>query len=830
MLRRHSLGRLPLVPALLALTPGLIVLPACGNNQTVTPPAAFDRPEDVAFYCRDTRVGALVPLDDCAPFDDEGQPPEGFALYGLVTQTTTGELAAVRITGESGVPGVIDTDVRVPGFTFAAVGEVPSAVVVDPDDPRRAYVTSRGSSELHSVDVETLETRARDGAAVTLFADMPRSSRPSAMVLAAGSLFVTLPERGSVAQVTLDADGRPLALTELTLAADVPDPVDLTTLAADEQPSEYLYTCPAGLVQTSTEPISPRTPARRGDVPEPWSFALDDADPAAPRLLVADRALPLIHVIDVATFTELDPISVGVPVRELALTPPVPTTVLGATPDAANPFDRYLYAIDELDRSVLVVDYDEGNPSFGAVLQANAVAPFDRLALAVGARDIEVVTPSYDPSALSACTDAAGGTGASGGILHGVFLAVATSGGALDGGVRFFDIYDLDTPCRGVTCGTAANLFADDQVVAIGRHRPRIRGTLETGVQVDPEPAWDTTSGSVAVQPNGTTSAPNLAPVLEEVTCEAPLGVVYPVDNEASRVCAVVDPWGATDQTWTVAYEGVLPFSSTTGANLVSPGDADRMVIETRSDACSLGVLGSEDAPAAGYLAGYAGDRFVITADLPPTVLMGDEDLRDRCEELVARTAGGDITPLELPILTAETRPADLRESYVSRLTVGAPTNVSGATVQDVFECYPELVEGEVQATGVFVVTSSIRPGFQHPVARADSGACEVDAGLVAAGQLGRARFGETYASAQISFALGAAPANLVAPVLTFAVRSVPVPLAVDVSSIGGTSRASLLASLEYNRVDERLYVIDQAVQGLLRLRLTNLTVEQTFR
>ena len=35
---------------------------------------------------------------------------------------------------------------------------------------------------------------------------------------------------------------------------------------------------------------------------------------------------------------------------------------------------------------------------------------------------------------------------------------------------------------------------------------------------------------------------------------------------------------------------------------------------------------------------------------------------------------------------------------------------------------------------------------------------------------------------------------------------------------------------LVYNEVDERLYAVDQAVQGLLRIRLTSINVQQTFR
>jgi len=58
----------------------------------------------------------------------------------------------------------------------------------------------------------------------------------------------------------------------------------------------------------------------------------------------------------------------------------------------------------------------------------------------------------------------------------------------------------------------------------------------------------------------------------------------------------------------------------------------------------------------------------------------------------------------------------------------------------------------------------------------------------------------------------------------------VPIGLSLDVSSIGGITAESLLRRLVYNPVDERLYAVDQSVQGLLRVKLTQLSVQQTFR
>lgn len=823
-----------------------LALAACGNPTPPSAPAAFDRPQDVAFFCWGFGERNAVELGDCAPPDadalEEGAAPDRYALHGLVTQTTTGEVAAVRITGDQGEPGVIDTDVRIPGFTFAAVGEVPSGLAVDPDDPKQVYVTSRGSSELHTVGLSSLRESA-SGAAVSLFPDLPPASRPSATVLAGGSLWVALPGTGQLARVALDPmEGTPTGSELIDLRSDVPDPVDLTLLSEEQLPPDYLYTCPADLVRFLPPIVPPRAPRSRGGAPEPWSFAVDDSDPDAPILLVADRSLPVVHRIRIEgdTATELTPITTSVPVRDLALTPFVP-----AQDGGTDPTERYLYAIDELDRSVLVVDYptDEADPTFGAVLPAQVVEPFDRLALPFLARDLEVATPGYDPaSGLVECSDAASGEDASGTDLRGVFLTVARSDGAL----AFFDVFDLDTRCRGTAaCGaTGARLAADDLVVAIGRHRPRIGTALEQEVQVEPAPQWETGGGTFDVASAGGSSAPATTPALLPLTCEAPLQQVFPSPSSEMSpiVCAVADPWAAVNQSWTVAYEGTVPFTSSSGANLAAPAEgAETMTLESRTDFCARGVIGAEDVPGDGYLSGYAGDLLAITSDLPPSVLMESEqlvarcgdDLRDRCVELTARTTAGTITPLLLPILRAESRPvADpVADSYVGRLTLGAPLG-SDATLAEVECCYPELAEVEVRAREAFVVSSSIRPGFVHPIVRSDEGRCEVDPDLVAQGRRGRAFFDEVYQTPLVSFALGSAPPNIGTPVLSFTIGEVPRPLTVDVSSVGGTNGASLLTRVIYNDVDQRLYAVDQAVQGLMRLRLRapGLTIQQTFR
>jgi hypothetical protein len=819
----------------------LVLALACNDVTTPPQPAAFDRPESLVFFCwsfdadGDTPGvrGGPVALSECAPRalegdeDDRAEPRAGFALHALVTQTSTGEVAAVRLSGQENEPGVIDSDVRVPGFTFAAVGEVPSGLAISRLDPKHLFVVSRGTSDIQVIDVA--DFRKGTGVDVQRFAGLlPDGARPSDMVLSPDedALIVALPLTGQLARIPVLGGGE-LGEPELVTLSDVePDPVDLNDVPADQRPADYRVTCPRELDVFEPPITAPREPVRRGDTPEPWDLLLD---PETGRLLVADRSLPLIHVVDPADLSEDEPLNVSVPTRALALTPRVPSEAFppgGPLPPAT---ERFLYAIDELERSVLVVDAAPESPTFGAVLPASVTAPTDRLAVPERARALAVATPDYSPDegVTRDCTapldpeDEAAGTN-----LHGVFLTVGTT----DGRIRFFDVYDLDTACRGdaAQCGAVAS-SPGDQFVAIGRHRPRIGASLELDetVQVTPDPSWDTIgAGSVTVAGDGATTEPGLVPPLEPVPdgCEAPLDAVFPPTGPA-RICAVTDPWAATPERFTVGFEGTIPFTGTTGANF----DGDALLL--RSNPCDRGVIGSAQVPEEGYLSDYAGDAVAITADLPPSILNTDDDeLLARCEELTQRTTAGETTPVRIEITRALSRP---EEPYAGRLELGEVLEPAdgGFTLDDVRACFPELLEVEVRARDAFLVRSS-RAGFSTPIVDGAGGECTVDPERVARGEIGRAFFGETYRSPFVAFRLGGRPDNIGRPTLEITIGDVPPSLTIDVSSLGGADAPSLLTTLVYNEVDERLYAVDQAVQGLLRIRLNNpaITVQQTFQ
>jgi hypothetical protein len=800
---------------------------ACSPPPPPAPPASFDRPESLAFFCWDKSAQAVTTIANCTPEEpasgeeDFGRPPEPFEMHAVVAQTGTGEAAVVQLTGDddNDPPGIVDSDVRLPGFTFAAVGDVPAAVVTPRGDPSFTYVVSRGSSAIHVVD--TASFRSGLGALVETYEaggeHLETESRPAAMVLTPqeDALLIALPELGQIARVAIV--GRELAPAEFfDLAVDIPAPVDASALAPGELPPEYAYTCSLDAALRTPPILPPRAAEAPVDArPIPWAFAVDEETGV---VLVADRGLPIIHVIDPTTMTELDPIVVSVPTRDLAITPRVP-----ALPAQTERTERFVYAIDETDGSVLAVDYtDPARGSYGAVLAVNIAEPFDRLDVPFPARALEVVTPGYAPAGdLSFCTSP---SEAGPGSLHGVFLAVATT----EGRVRFFDVFDLDTSCRGVGCATAGSAETEDSIVAIGRHRPRIGEYVDEGVIVTPDPTWESEgAGSSNIEENGAASDPGLYPALVPVTCPDRLGRVFPSSGDSTYICAVTDPWAATGQTITFSYEAPIPGTRTSGANL----DESSAFIEVRFDPCALGVLGSEDAPSTGYLAGYPGDLIAITGELPPSV---PEELEDECETIVQQTPSGSTTPVLLPLLAAESDPADGRPSYSGRLRVGDPVdelgNPTGVPLAMLRQCFPELLEIEVRSRGSFIVESTALDGFDHPIVRGADARCTVDAARVDAGHLGRAFFDEPYVSPYVIVAFGPRPASVERPILEIPVGRVPAVLFFDPSVSPSSDVPSLLAELRYNTVDERLYVVDQARVGLVRLRLSDLFVQSSFR
>jgi hypothetical protein len=498
----------------------------------------------------------------------------------------------------------------------------------------------------------------------------------------------------------------------------------------------------------------------------------------------------------------------------VVLTPLVPSQSTSAADPNPPRTERFLYAIDETNQSVLAVDYsDPLRASFGAVLTVGASLPSDRLAVPFPARAIEVLEPAWpEPTAtdpdppLPGCGEEPSSTS-----LRGVFLAVATT----DGRVRIFDVFDLDAGCRA-----SCNLADTDSFVAVGRHRPRIIGFDQDAIAVDPAPSWSVSGATLQVDED-TGVADEDVSTLESVTCPGGLEGVFGGLAEEARICGIVDPWAATSQRYNASWEGALPNTTMTGASL----DPDEPAIDVRFDPCALGVLGSANVPGAGPLGNYAGDAVAITSPLAPA--RADDEL---CERITQENDAGETTPILFPLLSASTEAA--LPTYGGRLVIGeSALNVRGATLGDVRTCFPELLEIEVRARSAFVVAST-RAGFRHPVVAGADGTCEVDPAAVAAGDNGRALPGQLFQTPEVAFQPAGVPVE--GAILTFVTANIPQTLAYDISfdaQSGTTDLPSLLAGLEFNEIDDRLYVVDQARRGLVRVNVVDGgAIESVFR
>ena len=817
----------------------------CGNNTRFNTGTALTRPGEVEFACFDVRDDRLLPPPCCDPalptdpededaefdpaLDDLCNPDaetlfESFAMHAIIAQTATGEVGAVQVDGEE--LGVRDTDPRVPGFTFIAVGEAPSALIT-PTGPLRecTFVLNRGSGDLTvmtTASLRAVDDRIIQGIAGDAFA----GARPGALALdtAEETLWVSLPALGAVAALSLaDAPGEGCegvivdgSLRTVTLASadaeNLPDPVDLRTLEPDAT-ADPIYTCPADLVLADPPALAPRTPVLLGDAARPAGFAVDRE---RSWLWVADSLLPLLHRIDLATGEEiLPPINVGTPTRALALTPPLPATF-----DPNDPLtERYLYAIDETDGSVMAIDVsDPARASFGAVLAVDVrgTAPADRLPIQVATRDLEIVTPGYDataspPGVECVPTDRDLTSAAENGppFMQGVFLAV----GGVDGRVRFVDVLDLDTTCRGTFgCLAEEDLGnVDDAIVTIRRHRPRLFERDES-FSLSADPSWETGAGSSgSVLDDGSPSGVSaFAPTLTAFdSCPGSLSSLFP-ETGSPLLCGQLDPWGARPDSYSIEWDGAIPFSAS-GGTIVAQGDGTFRVAVPRNP-CELGVLGAEDVPATGYLAdnGYGGDSIAVS-ELPSCVALLFE--------------GQDDELLRMPILQAFGTSDEA--GFEGELVLGAPFDITSTGVDpaDIEACLASGARFSIAVENAFRVSSGVE-GMLHRVRTGGSGRCEIDPD-VDPQYLGRAFFETPYRSPVLAFTLGEAPDSVVRPELQLRISSVPGPITLLISEpddpASGATVESLLTTLRYNADDERLYSIEQDRRGLIVSELTPL-------
>ena len=839
--RCSSVSRL-LPVSKLALAAALVGSACAQDPQVVTPPT-FDRPSRVAFFCYDSDARRLLALSECVNLPEES--PRG--LTALVSQSARGEIATVDLRTNV----VLDADVRVPGFTFVRVGEVPTAIVVPPEDPSMTYIASFGSRRVQWEPTNRFRPDLEEAAGL----------EPGAVALPDGPvdliaspdeqhLYAALPQRGTVIRLDMGMNRslqQPSAADEFAL--QLPDP--LPPLPEPGVATTYRYMCIDGELGSDEDqlqvPVLPMPPAMdEFDLTvaaRPVDLEFVVHSDGTSEILVADAALPVIHRLPVAadgTLSAAPPIQTGAPVRALAVTPPVP---VDAT-DPNSPSERYLYAIDATDGSVMALDVTDPNEgSFGTLLPvAVGTERADRLDLLGKALSLAIMTPGFPGPQ---CEPAAEGDAFRASSLRGVFLGVALANGF----VQAIDIHDLTVSCRGAgNCDPASFASEVDREgeVYLERHRPRFATFINEAVTVGGQVTFLLRENRSNLEGTGrptTGDGPGLAPLAsadENATCPLLMRGIFPASApDEAVICAVRDPWAAREERWTATWAGSIPFSGGGLGRVDRVEGAHTVLAATDARFCEHGTLGRGDVaalPANALERGhetssYGGDRLVITTDPPPAA---DGNVSENCRSLVADAEG--LREQELGFLI----------DRAFQTEVHVRTDDATAELARLSECWNGALFGyEIRVGQAFAVVGS-RTGFLHRVVQDEAtGACRVDfdGQPVVEDDIGTFRHGRAFDKLQyinpyVSFTPDVDPTVEeprvhtldVEAVLQFTVANVPNQLGADIGDRGGSNRIStIVESIVYSDSDQNLYAVDSNSDALVRVGTSPFLRSRTF-
>lgn len=774
-----------------------LFLTACTQDPTLVNPATFERPGAVAFVCFDNTTQGYVPLETCAPPNDDDR----YAMTALVTQTASGEVGAIDLLRHR----TLDSDVRVPGYTFVRVGEVPSALIVPPDAPNVTYIANYGSRSVQWMDTARFRPDADPMSGVAEGA-IALPDGPVAMVSsdAGDALFVALPLAGAVLPIKVLPSG---ALEQPTEADLVALEVPLLPQPFLAPPTEYGLFC--GGIGTRRVGFEQLSFVSEGDEAEPVSLLVVDDE-----LLVADAALPVIHRFSIGadgSLSALEPLPTGAPVRRLAVTPEVPVDVPGMSGLA-----RYLYAIDATDQSVLVMDYTEGSATFGGVIPVHSgTGRNDRLDLDADARSLGVLTPGFPGDA---CTDYDATQIPT--QLRGVFLVV----GQTNGRMEIIDILDLDASCR------VSTEACETQQTFVSRHSSRIGSTLSNteSFRIAGTPTLTLDGSPGQIGEDGTTSGSlRLSAALE--TCPslmAPAGF---------NICLSTDPYAQVSDTWTATYQddflsgGLALF----GENAFSVNASDGRF-------CQRGAIGRDDIRASNLSdidpeAGYQGDALVITS--PPSA--GRLESNPECARYVDPEDGRDFGEIRFQIISATNSGLELGAEAVRGFGLRDGTE-GDVDYERVFRCYERThFRYEVQVRQAYLVEGR-DAGSDHRVVDTPSG-CRINNGPlgqpVVEGNASTyhnriAQFGRPFINDQVAFTIEAANDLSLTDesILTLSVTGAPVRLGADVGSRGSAARRpALVEQVVYNPVTSKLYALDSNSDGFVEYQLAPLATEFIF-
>ncbi|MDQ3036523.1 MAG: hypothetical protein M3Y87_29265 [Myxococcota bacterium] len=807
---------------IVAIAIGVSALAACSQGVPVPAPRAFNRPARIAFVCfapggEPTAIGACVLPD--------GTFAPDFRMLALVPQQTRGEVGAVELSSDP--PRVLDSDDRVPGFTFVETGEVPAAIAVSETNPACTWVANRGSRDVWGIATTRFlqaltvgATPARVSlAGIDTGTGEPTSGRPQDLVLddsgATPVLYVTLPEDGMIARIPVSNTGCALGTPVLfPVPSTVPEPPPEVAMIPEptldplaEQDRATLAVCGEGALEVvstvpefvAVEPLPAEMPA-----PVPLEIVLerDPASGAPLRLLIGDGALPVIHRFDLVTGAFEEGMRTDGPIRDLTLTAPVPDEVGGSATR------RYVYAIDDRDGSVMVIDASTG---YVVPVQPIASGRPLRLPFQAPARAIEAIDTRTEGGICAGApvppTPVPGPD-----VLRGVFVSVALS----DGTVRVIDVFDRDFGCRsGAGCET--NFVGNEIAAFYRRHRPRVGRRIAENVALDELPSVVSAGATLRFTEAGAIEGESLIPSFVPATeCPVGLAPVF-VGEDGAFVCAITDPWSSQAESFSITWEGAIPQTSGTAGDL-EPIDGGLVALDVRVDLCARGVLPMD------LLA-------INPGTLPP-------ELADsvRCLALEGAIAGAAPEPLLVAVESVSAGPmSDALPPFESRIVLraGAPVldrAIDGAplTVEDVLLCYgDQLVSFELRAQDELVVLGS-NSGFLHRVVPDPAtGVCVVDESQSPLLD-GRARLGERYESRRLAFELAydTRPDVIPSIVIRFRVGNVISPLGVNLGT-GGTMGTALTLPTElvWSETMNTLFALDELRRGLAPISVEPLRI-----
>ena len=372
-------------------------LGACSQTPVTVDLHSLQASGNVTFVCRaDDTTGHK--LDECPDYEHQTR-----RTLGLVTQTATNEVAIVDLYAGS----VVDVDPTTPGYSFLRVGARPGAIVTTPGGVASFVgVTGLQKNGIFALPTTCLSAPAVDQPArdLTTWSACALTSAPGDIAVlidppaSDGTIRDTCSGAPEASHVSQDARLCPADLSteqgpkgRRKLVVSLPDENKLVLLDAqtvlDQPPGEFqpcsvektfslhpdiLATLPRPMLPEDLQPdagadmsVCQKTtfpPLPKLTEPSPAGFAQ-----SSDSLYVADRALPLVHVIDSSdpcAATEWHPL--------YAVSYSAPSRVVTTSRVAVSPLTpggkQFVYAVDETDQPTASVMVFDVSPPPGSVV------------------------------------------------------------------------------------------------------------------------------------------------------------------------------------------------------------------------------------------------------------------------------------------------------------------------------------------------------------------------------------------------------------------------------------------------------------------------------